>query len=279
MSSEYTIYCDESESKGNYFSNFYGGVLVRSHDLLHVTDLLLKRKTQLNLFREVKWQKVSEAYLQKYCDLMDTFFDLVRSDKVKVRIMFTQNRFQPQNLEAYHLEHEYFLLYYQFVKHAFGLCYSNESNAPVNVRIYFDKLPDTREKCELFKDFIHGINRWPGFSKSHVHIRRDQLAEVNSHDHVLLQCLDVILGSMQFRLNRKHTVKPVGARCRAKKTIAKERLYKHIDEHIRRIYPGFNIGITTGMQADRANIWKHPYRHWVFVPTDARINVSADKKK
>jgi hypothetical protein len=279
MGSEYIIYCDESESKGQYCSNFYGGVLARSKDLSHVTDRLQRRKTELNLFGEVKWQKVSQAYLQKYNDLMDTFFDLVRRDEIKVRIMFTQNRFRAQNLGAYHLEYEYFLLYYQFVKHAFGLGHSNAGDASVNVRVYFDKLPDTREKCELFKDFIHGINRWPEFVKARIEIRRDQLAEVDSRDHVLLQCLDVVLGAVQFRLNQKHVVKPVGARRRAKKTIAKEKLYKHINKHIRQMYPGFNVGITTGMQGDKTNIWRHPYRHWLFVPRDARLDSDVVKKK
>lgn len=30
MSADYTIYADESEDKGQYFSNFFGGALVSS---------------------------------------------------------------------------------------------------------------------------------------------------------------------------------------------------------------------------------------------------------
>ena len=33
MSLEFIIYTDESEKKGKFYSNFYGGVLVRSPDL------------------------------------------------------------------------------------------------------------------------------------------------------------------------------------------------------------------------------------------------------
>ncbi len=29
---QYIIYCDESVKRGDYFSNFYGGALVRSND-------------------------------------------------------------------------------------------------------------------------------------------------------------------------------------------------------------------------------------------------------
>jgi hypothetical protein len=181
--------------------------------------------------------------------------------------MFTHSHLQPQSLQAYHREHEYFILYYQFIKHAFGLRYSNEGRGRIHVRIYFDRLPDSKEKGELFKDFVYGINRWTGYRNAQIRILRDQLAEVTSHEHVILQCLDIILGAMQFRLNNKHKIKPPGAKRRAKRTIAKEKLYTHINVKIQEIYPRFNIGITTGLQGDMANRWKHPYRHWVFVPT------------
>ena len=74
---------------------------------------------------------------------------------------------------------------------------------------------------------------------------------------------------MQFRLNDKHKEKLPGSSRRGKKTIAKEKLYKHINSRIRDIYPGFNIGITTGKQDDITNLWKHSYRHWMFIPNDA----------
>jgi hypothetical protein len=97
-------------------------------------------------------------------------------------------------------------------------------------------------------------------------MQKDNLVEVDSHEHILLQCLDVVLGAMQFRLNDGHKEKIPGERRRGKKTVAKEKLYKHINAHIQDIYPQFNIGITTGHKMDKANRWKHPYRHWLFTP-------------
>lgn len=271
MSNEYFIYCDESEKSGPRYSNFYGGALVRLRDINEVIERIVRKKNELNMFGEVKWQKVTTSYLDKYCSLMDEFFDLVMADKIKVRIMFTDNNFQSHNLEQYHRENEYFILYYQFIKHAFGLRYSNESRNPINIRIYFDKLPDTREKSESFKGFVYGINRWPEFKKAKIKILREQLAEVTSHKHVVLQCLDIVLGSIQFRLNNKHKYKIPGARKRGKRTIAKEKLYKHINHKIREVYPCFNIGITTGLHGDLSNRWKHSYRHWKFTPANAKF--------
>ena len=55
-----------------------------------VRELITDKKADLNLFGEVKWQKVSKNYLSKYIDLMSLFFDLVSGDIIKIRIMFTQ---------------------------------------------------------------------------------------------------------------------------------------------------------------------------------------------
>lgn len=98
-----------------------------------------------------------------------------------------------------------------------------------------------------------------------------------SHDHDLLQCLDVVLGAMAFRLNDKHKVKPLDAHRRGKRTIAKEKLYKHILTRIREIYTNFNIGESTDTQGDYANRWRHPYRHWKHIPRNHERDFSKTK--
>jgi len=194
MSRELIIYCDESDISGRHFSNFYGGALVESSDLLFVQEVLEARKAQLNLGAEIKWQKISEAYAEKYMSLMDTAFDLMEQNKLKMRVMFTQNYFAPKNLTDDHRENGFFLLYYQFVKHAFGLRYSTRQRGPANVRLMFDKLPDTHEKCAAFKGFVLGLNRSVQFRNAQIMIQPDQISEIDSKEHVILQCLDVVMG-------------------------------------------------------------------------------------
>ena len=89
---------------------------------------------------------------------------------------------------------------------------------------------------------------------------------------MILQCLDVLLGAMEFRLNEKHKIIPDGKRRRGKRTIAKHKLYKFINRRIREIYPNFNVGESTGLKGDNTNRWKHPYRHWKFRPIRKQIN-------
>ncbi len=270
MGLEYVVYCDDSVSRGDHFSNFYGGALVRSDHLETVKQALADRKADLNLTGEVKWQKISTAYADKYISLMETFFDFIEAGQIKFRVMFTQNMFQAARLTAEQRDNAYFMLYYQFVKHGFGFSY-RPPDFPAKVRLNLDQIPDTREKAEQFRSFIAALTINAQFRAAALRIEKSDIADVDSKRHDVLQCLDVVPGSMQFRLNDKHKIMPEGKKRRAKRTIAKEKVYKYILSRIRIIYPNFNIGISTGIAGDRSNRWHHSYRHWLFIPSDAVI--------
>lgn len=271
MSRELVLYCDESDISGRHFANFYGGALVESQHLQEVIARLEATKAALNFHGEVKWQKITENYADKYIAFVNETFAVMAEGKLKLRIMFTQNYFSAHRLTSEQRETGFFRLYYQFVKHAFGLRFAGVVGQTTGVRIYFDKLPDTAEKCAAFKGFVSGLSKNQGFRDAGVVIKQDQIAEVDSKEHVVLQALDIVLGAMQFRLNDKHLEKPEGARARGKRTLAKERVYKHINARIRQLYGGkqFNIGVSTGRpDPARGHEWADPHRHWLFKPKD-----------
>lgn len=279
MSRELIVYADESDERGPYFSNFYGGALVESVHLAEVEDRLEAVKASQHLFAEVKWGKVTANYLNKYITATDAYFDLLGEQKVKMRIMFRHLYHRPTGLSAYHRENSYHILYYLFLKHAFGLEFCNPAEEFVRIRYYLDRLPDTRERNAVFKGYISSLESYPPFRRARVLVPQDQIAEVESHDHVIMQFLDIVLGSMQFKLNNKHRIKPAGAARRGKKTIAKEKLYKHISTRIRALYPNFNIGASTGLRGDPGNRWNDPYRHWCFTPREFELDESRVKPK
>ena len=107
-----------------------------------------------------------------------------------------------------------------------------------------------------------------GFTNSPIIIRDGDVVEVRSHEHALLQCMDIILGSMYFRLNDMHLVIPEGLEQRGKRTVAKEKLYEYIIENINDIVPNFNIFETTSVQDETEPecYWNHAYRHWRYIP-------------
>lgn len=271
------LYCDESVVHGVYFSNFYGGVLVGGSLVEAIARRLATVKNAQNLLGEVKWQKVTDNYLGKYITLMDAFFDEVAAGRVKVRIMFRPNARKPTGLTPIQVEQSFFILYYLFIKRAFGFAFMPPHAGPVRLRTYFDQFPDTGEQVARFKGYILGLNASTSFQKSRLTIAPEDLTEVRSHEHPLLQCLDIVLGAMAFRLNDLHKAIPAGQKRRGKRTIAKEKLYDHIRERICRMHPNFNVGITTGGGLE--GTWSKPYRHWEFVPNDHEYDKSLTKRQ
>ena len=150
MAKEYFLYCDESIENGKYYSDFYGGALVCSTDYDEIVALLQDKKIELNLFNEVKWTKVTDNYLHKYKELIDLYFVLIKDGRIKIRIMFRQSAYEAINLTDDQKDNGFFLLYYQFIKHAFGFMHLplEESKHEKYLRLYFDELPDNNLRCE-----------------------------------------------------------------------------------------------------------------------------------
>lgn len=266
---EYNIFCDESLSKGKLFSHFYGGALVRSNDYFDVKDALDAKKEELNLLGEIKWTKVSSNYLTKYKDMMDVYFKFIKDGKIKVRIMFQATKHE---IEEHNDAEKYHILYYQFIKHAFGLPYRDEYlNQDVQLRLFFDEIPDTHEQNDDFKAHLCYLQELQQFKKARIKIRHDSISEIDSHKHSIQQCMDIILGAMAFRLNELHLEIPEGATEPGKKTKAKEELFNHILGLIQDAdgIEFFRINESTEPNTAKGR-WNVPYRHWKFIPTEFR---------
>lgn len=260
----YIIYCDESADKGEKFRDFFGGCIIDSKDQYELVKSLEEKKKQLNLEHEVKWTRVTENYLSKYIELIDLFFDFIQAGKIKMRIMFRLTSDSPSRMTESTVDDKYFKLYYQFLKHSFGLMTIPKECTPTNVIVFLDVLPDKHGKKAKFKEFIHAMPQSNDFQNSDITIRSRDIIEVDSKDHILLQCTDIVLGAMNFKLNGFDKVKPAGQAHRGKRTIAKEKLYKHIRKRISEIHPNFNIGVSTGDRGFSNPHWESPYEHWLF---------------
>lgn len=266
---EYFTYCDESLSRGQLFSHFYGGVLVRSSDYDMIREALDSKKHELNLLGEIKWTKVSLNYLNKYKEMMELYFHFIKQGKLKIRIMFQATN---QLMRTHSDAMQYHLLYYQFIKHAFGLAYKDEYvDEDVNLRLFFDEIPDTREQNDDFKAHLYYIQELQQFKKARIKIRHDDISEIDSHKHVVQQCMDIILGAMAFRMNNMHLVTSEGGMAPGRKTLAKERLFNHILDLIRDVDEVEVFEIDKSTLPDTAKErWRMPYRHWRFVPAEFR---------
>lgn len=278
MDKSLIIYCDESDDKGIYFSHFYGGALIHAKHQQELDDLLNAKKTELNIAAEMKWDRVSAPYADKYVDFIRYYFSFVKEGKIKIRIMFTQNINQAVGLSDEHIGNDYFLLYYQFIKHAFGLRYCNEFGDKSTIQLFLDDVPQNSTKFGLFKNYMSSLSTFPIWSEAGVSISREHIASVNSKKHPVLQGLDIILGAIQSRLNEKHTRPAVPGKRRSKRARAKESVYKAIKDEIWEIYPNFNVGTSTGVE-NMNERWLHPYRHWLFKPNSSVQDLKRGKNK
>jgi hypothetical protein len=209
-------------------------------------------------------------------NMINLFFSFIKEGKIKVRIMFAQNAYVSDGLTKEQTDNEYSILYYYFLKDAFGIKYSNPTpyKTKVNFSLYLDDLPCSKEQKEIFKRSLLRNNA--GFKQNNVEIT--EFVEIDSKKHVIQQCMDIILGSMNFKLNDFDKIKDEKTGRRSKRTKAKEKLYKIINSNIREIRKNFNVGITTGISGNQSNYWKDPYRHWNFISSYSHFDETLTKR-
>lgn len=238
-------------------------------------------KRELGLQEEVKWAKTNVCVMPRYKEMVRAFFDEMEAGCLVMRVMFTQNSQVPTGLTQDHHDNEYYYLYYQFLKHGFGLRHMPMHARPPKLRIYLDEIGDTKEQISKFRGYIGALAKDSYIRKLGIILKGEDITEVRSHDHILLQCLDVVLGSMSFRLNNKHLEKPPGQLHRGKRTRAKEELYKFILTEIKRVSkkPAFNIGASTGISEYPVGRWRDPYLHWIFKPKEFEYDATRSKTK
>ena len=62
---EYVLFCDESDRRGQFYSNFYGGARVPSSHLNQVESTLRAEKKRLGFTSEIKWSKVDAGLVDR----------------------------------------------------------------------------------------------------------------------------------------------------------------------------------------------------------------------
>lgn len=74
---EYVLFCDESDRRGPFYSNFYGGARVPASQLRTVELALLDQRQRLGLTSEIKWEKVGPRIVERYEKFIAAFFDQI----------------------------------------------------------------------------------------------------------------------------------------------------------------------------------------------------------
>ena len=149
----------------------------------------------------------------------------------------------------------YCKFYYLFIRHAFSIFYAKQD---IQLRLIFDDLPETKEACTKFKGYlVHNLNITNVFRGNHVKIIEKDIEEVDSKRHMILQCMDVVMGMIDFYLNS--TVEERAS----KRGQAKVAVCKHILAKIQEIHPDFIVNLTTQPIYSNKG-WVDPYKHFAY---------------
>jgi len=203
--SAYIVFADEAwtHDPEHRFWRFYGGAMIRAADREPIETELRALKAKLGLLGEMKWSKTRPFNWERFAILVERFLDFVETGGVKFRYMWLDQLFQnPDALNDYQREYGYFILYYYFIVYCFGLPWHDDPE-PVTIEFFPDSLPEEPTKRASFRDFLlrcHAARRFQNQSAfSFINV-----GDVNSKEHTVLQCVDVIIGAFGFRLNGLH---------------------------------------------------------------------------
>ena len=250
----YIIVSDESTRKGRNYSYFFGGCIVKESEYARISLILNSLKNTYNL-HEIKRQKINEYNVDKYIAIIEAFFDYIKSGSIKVRIMYAPNN-QLNNYRNGQID-TYEKFYYIFIKNAFSLFQAQEN---LFLRIFMDELPESLQKNKVLKYYLSkGILKttFSGTANNKVLLYKSRIEEVKSENHVILQCIDVILGVIDFYLNTNDEEK------HSKRGQAKMKLMNVLLKNIYHICPDFTFESSTGYFKTYKS-WLFPYKHLVF---------------
>lgn len=275
----YEIYADEAWTHCNPPLNrywcFYGGILGRAADLDRFDTALRAIKKKNNVKSEVKWSKLKEDNISCYKEMVDELMLYLRSGSIKYRQMFLDRAFvripEPGEPPITELDVQ-FKLYYQYIKHAFGLRYLPHAPDGTQVLLRLDNHSSQGHKDRL----VSFCEELPGYlHRPDLTIR---VTFVNSAKVPRLQVCDVLMGAAGSHGNKMFAKRAPGQRRITPKQKLRNELCKYIYEALKALdrdmrgSRAFNWFESTGKGGDPTNLFHHAMRIWKFEPSNYVID-------
>ena len=124
MITEYELYCDERyHTKSGKHHLLLGGIVCTENGRQRLQDALTRVRGQFSLTHEMRWAKVSNAYLNAYKAWTKVFFEdrYARFSLLSVNLSGDEwNRFRPRQNERPTRDDKLASLFYQFLLVTFG---------------------------------------------------------------------------------------------------------------------------------------------------------------
>ncbi len=208
---------------------------------------------------------MDEKCQSAYIEFIRAFLDELAQGYFKVRVLFLDKYFSPVTIIKKSRHEQFFTLYYIFITRAFGWNVAPfDKDERIYLRFFLDQLPDAGIARNEFRKFLRGIGNTRRFAHLDLIIPEDGISEIDSREHRIAQAVDLVTGSLGFRMNRLHKVTGP-ERKRGKRTRAKDEVSDLIRQRLRD-FGVKNIGITTGNRGNPLAMWNDPIRLWRLKP-------------
>jgi hypothetical protein len=260
----YTIYADESLKSGVGYSYFFGGIFIPSKSVPICEAYFKEIIYAYGISGEIKWANTSPDLLERYMSIAAEFVRLVSLGVIRLRISYYRNSHLNLSVYTHDDEVSYLKVYHNFILHGFSLKKAILER-PVQLVIGLDELPVGKVRGDLFADILLKIpNQWALDSGKCLMkecpfvMTRDNIMQVNSKSSLLMQLVDLMVGSFvaMTRSVRGHDYDE-----NTKRGMAKRALSIHIANSIRNdLLPHFDLHSSCHMPGP----WfRTPYRHWI----------------
>jgi hypothetical protein len=202
-SRSFVVYADESNTHDRALAHrhFYGGCMVPADERAEITRVLESIAGELGILGELKWRKVRPYNADRVLHVMNAFFDMIEDRRIKLRVMWLPQSLDDVFTDPRYAGYGYYILYYFFVVSGFGLSRHDE-DGEVLVEFFPDRLPDEPEKKRALVDVLTHAHRSARYGESSP-FRIIRVADVDSKEHALLQCCDVVIGALGFLMNER----------------------------------------------------------------------------
>jgi hypothetical protein len=193
---DFAFYCDESGISNDRYT-VVGGLCVHRSNVQEMIDTIAAFRTKHNMFRELKWTKITNDKASAYLDLVNYFFALNNNNRCHFHsVIFDSHQWNHNKYNNGDSDIGLSKLYYQVIHHK--VCRTCAPHGSIFVRV------DHRNSSTSLNDLRGMLNaaalRDYGLSTNPI----KSVESCDSKACDILQMNDVILGAVCAARNGKH---------------------------------------------------------------------------
>jgi hypothetical protein len=260
----------------NRYWSFFGGIFAPKQDADRLDTKLHAIRDGHRYRREIKWSDLSPQWLPLYIDLVNELFVHLTNHDVRYRQAFRDRSVvfvPPVGAPQDSILDVEFKLYYQFIKHSFGLKYLPLAQGGFDKIILRLDTHSSQKHRSRFKEFAEGLPRLLG--------RTDLEIDCTHHCStklIRIQMCDVLAGAAGSYGNKFHDKRATGQRGMTEYQKCRHTLARHIYNKMRNLNNltrgknAFNWFESTGRDGNPKNALLHKIRIWKFIPSHYKID-------